>query len=410
MQTRRVVVTGLGVVSSVGSGIDKFWPSIVKGTSGAGLIPRMSEERVRFGCEVDDFEVTDYMTKKDAKRNARFIQFGVGAGQMAFKQSGYNLEDPDRVGVYVGTSGAYDTLEEEYKTYFKHGPRGIGPFVVTSVINNMVAANISIDLGLRGPSVAPAAACAAGLYAISDAWNAIRFGIIDAAIAGGSDSTICGFAFSGYENNRTHSTRHDDPEHASRPFDKTREGFVMGEGAGVLFMETLESAQQRGATILAEILACHTSCDAMHITAPDQTGNTIAKTMQRTLDLAGVHPDEVSFVNAHGTSTYLNDLTESKAIRKVFNKEGRNVPVTAIKSMIGHTLSASGGLAMVSSVLAAANDLIPPTINTTEVDENCQPIDLVVNDARKTEVNYVLTNAFGFGGHNGCVLIGKAPK
>lgn len=407
METRRVVITGTGVVSAVGSGNEKFWSSVTEGTSGAKNIPRLSNDRQRFGCEVEDFEITDFMTKKEARRNARFIQFGVAASHYAMEDSGYEINNPDRVGVYVGTSGAYDTLEYLMKDYFEYGVKAISPFSVTSLINNMVAANVSIKWGLRGPSVAPAAACAASLYAISDAWNAIRFGMIDAALAGGSDSTMCGFAFSGYENNRTHSSNHEEATHASRPFDKTRDGFVMGEGAGILFMESLESALERGATILAEVHACHTSCDALHITAPDGTGETIAKTMQRTLEIGGVKPNQVSFINAHGTSTQLNDKTESKAIRLVFGENEKPVPVTALKSMVGHTLSASGGLAMVSSVLACVHDSIPPTINTNEVDEACKPIDVVLGKARKEPVNYVLTNAFGFGGHNGCVLIGK---
>ena len=408
MEVRRVAVTGMGVVSPVGTGVDKFWTSIKAGVSGSKPIERLTGERIRFGCEADDFIATDFMPRKVAKRNGRFILFGLAASQMALEQSGYDIKDPFRTGVYVGTNGGYDSIEKEFDAYLNRGPRGVSPFAVTNSINNMVAGNISIRWGLKGPSVAPAAACAAGLYGISDAWNAIRYGQIDAAIAGGSDSTMTGFVYSGYENNRTLSSRHDDPEHASRPFDKNRDGFVMGEGAGILILESMESAIERGANILAEIVACHTSSDASHITAPDQSGDTIARTIQDTLNIAGIAPSDVSYVSAHGTSTAINDMVESKAIRKVFNSNGYQVPVTALKSMIGHSLGASGAIALVASIKSTHDNIIPPTINTTEIDEACAPLDVVMGSAREAPVDHVLINAFGFGGHNGCVLIKKA--
>jgi len=403
---QRVVVTGMGAVSPIGTGIDRFWNAAKEGCSGSQIIEDLAiGDHKRIGCPVNDFSATDYLDRKTARRTSRFIQFAIASAQMAKEQAGYEIDDPHQIGVYIGTgAGGYDELDKEYPNFIEHGRRGVSPFAITNIIPNMAAGNVSIHLGVKGPCVAPVAACAAGLYAVSDAWYAIRHGRIDAAFAGGSESTMTSFVFTGYEKIRAISSRFDEPEAACRPFDKDRDGFVMGEGSAVLFMESYESAKKRGANILAEIVACNTTCDAAHITSPDTTGETIARTMSDAVKIGEINPEDVDYIHAHGTSTRLNDKVESGAIRQVF-KNGHQPAVTGLKSMIGHTLGASGALALVTAVKSMQDQVVPPTINTETIDDECAPIDLVQREAREQNINYILTNAFGFGGHNGCVLL-----
>lgn len=403
----------MGVVSPIGIGVDQFWQAASSGQSGSRIIEELKNkaDRPRIGCDIQNFDANEFMDRRTARRSSRFIQFALAASQMALEQASYEVQDPHRVGVYIGTgAGGFDALDNEYTEYFERGVKGISPFAVTNTIPNMAAGNIAIRWGLKGPCVAPVAACAAGLYAISDAFFAIKHGRINAALAGGSESTMTSFVYGGYESMRAVSSRYDKPEAASRPFDANRDGFVMGEGSGILFLESMQSARERGAAILAELVACHTTCDAAHITAPDQTGDTISRTMGDTIKVAGLEPKDIDLVHAHGTSTPINDRVESKAIARVFNEKGADVPVTALKSMIGHTLGASGSIALAASVQSLNTGDLPPTINTTERDEECGPINLVTEPQNNPELRHVMINAFGFGGHNGCIIVRKAES
>ena len=406
MNNNRVVITGLGVISPNGFGKNEFEESLRKGISGASKVTSFdsSKNKCKIACAAEDFNPLDYVDAKTVKRTSRFIQLAIAASSLAITDSDLTIPEENNIGVFVGTgAGGFDALDSSYFRFFNKGPSGTSPFDITNVIPNMAASNVSIKWGLHGQCVAPVAACASGLYAINDAYNAIRSGQLDIALAGGSESTITSFVFSGYDALRVLSTKNEEPKSASRPFDATRDGFVMGEGAGILVIESFESAVNRGAKIYAEIASTAVSCDATHITSPDLSGELISKTMKLALDKAKIKPEEVSFINAHGTSTKTNDLVEAKSINRVF---GASTPVTSIKSMIGHTLGASGAIACISSILALKSRFIPPTINYNKQEPEMEPIDIVsktriINDDKK----YSLINAFGFGGHNACILI-----
>jgi 3-oxoacyl-[acyl-carrier-protein] synthase II len=406
MNNNRVVITGLGVISPNGIGKNKFEESLKKGTSGASKVTIFdsSKNKSKIACAAEDFNPIEFIDAKTIRRTSRFIQLALAASSLAITDSNLIIHETNEIGVYVGTgAGGYDSLDSSYLRFFNKGPSGLSPFDITNVIPNMAASNVSIKWGLHGPCVAPVAACASGLYAINDAYNAIRSGQINTALAGGTESTITSFVFSGYDALRVLSTNNDSPKSASRPFDAARDGFVMGEGAGILVLESYESALSRGAKIYAEIASTAISCDATHITSPDLTGELISKTMKLTLDRAKIKSNDIAFINAHGTSTKTNDLVEAKSINRVFNT---STPVTSIKSMIGHTLGASGAIACIASVLALKSRFIPPTINYNKQEPEMEPID-VVSKTRKIDDNkkYSLINAFGFGGHNACILI-----
>jgi 3-oxoacyl-[acyl-carrier-protein] synthase II len=407
---RKVVVTGIGVISPIGIGLSQFWQSLTAGKSGCAEISHFdcTENQVKIACEVKNFDPAEFMDVKTAKRTSRFIQFAVASAKMAHEDSAFPVSDREDIGVYIGTgAGGYDVVDESYIKFHKKGPRKTSPFAITNIIPNMAASNVAISLNIHGPCVAPVAACASGLYAVSDAYNAIKYGQIKGAFAGGSESTMTSFVLSGYEALRVLSLQNNDPQNASKPFDKHRDGFVIGEGAATLFIEDYESAHKRGAKIYGEIVGCSVSCDAHHITSPDLSGRIISHTMVSAIRQANIGIDEIAFISAHGTSTVINDMVEAKAICNTFSENGNSIPfVTAIKSMIGHTLGASGALAIAASFMSLKEKVIPPTINTKELDESCVNMNLVTKmrdfDERK---KYALANAFGFGGHNACIAI-----
>jgi 3-oxoacyl-[acyl-carrier-protein] synthase II len=407
---RRVVVTGIGVVSPIGIGLSNFWESLSSGKSGCSEITRFdcTGNRVKIACEVKNFDPSDFIESKTAKRTSRFIQFALACAKMAHEDSGLDVFDKNDIGVYIGTgAGGFDALDDSYLKFHEKGARFTSPFAITSIIPNMVASNVAILLNLHGPCVTPVAACASGLYAIYDAYNAISYGQIKGAFAGGSESTMTSFVFSGYEALRVLSLRNDMPQSASRPFDKDRDGFVMGEGAAILFLEDLDSAVQREATIYCEIVGCSISCDAHHITSPDLTGRIISETMLNAIGQGNININEIAFISAHGTSTVLNDAVEAKAICDICSANESPTPaVTAIKSMIGHTLGASGAVALAASIKSLNEKVVPQTINTVELDDAYRRMNLVTkNVAIPENKKYALTNAFGFGGHNACIAV-----
>lgn len=408
---KRVVVTGIGAITPVGIGKDEFWQSLLAGKSGIGPITRFdaSEYTTRIAGEVNDFEPAKYIDKKEAKRMDRCTQFAVAATRMAFEDSGMDLEKTDRtrVGVVVGTGiGGIDTLHDQYKTLFDKGPGRISPFFVPMMIANMAAGQTSITFGLQGPSTCVVTACATGTNSIGDAFKIIQRGDADVMVAGGTEACISPAAVAGFCAMKAMSTRNDEPQRASRPFEKERNGFVMGEGSGIVILESLEHALARGAHIYAEVAGYGFNADAYHITAPAPEGVQAAKCMEMAIKDAGMVPSDVSYINAHGTSTPLNDKNESLAIKSLFGDHAYKLTVSSIKSMTGHLLGAAGGIEAIASVLSVANDIVPPTINYETPDGDLD-LDYVPNEARKQVVNVAISNSFGFGGHNATILVKK---
>ena len=411
---KRVVITGLGAVTPIGIGKDEFWQALLAGVSGVGKITRFdaSEYTTQIAGEVKNFDPTLYIEKKEAKRMDRCTQFAVAASKMAFEDSGIDLETEDRarIGTMIGTGiGGMDTLHEQFKNLFDKGPGRVSPFFVPMMIGNMVAGQTSITLGLQGPCSCVCTACATGTNAIGDAFKVIARGDADVMVAGGTEAAISPIAVAGFCSMKALSTRNDEPERASRPFDKDRNGFVMGEGAGVVIVESLEHAINRKATIYAEIIGYGSNADAYHITAPAPEGVQAAKCMGMALSDAGIEPTEVDYINAHGTSTSMNDKNETLAIKSLFGAHAYKVAVSSTKSMTGHLLGASGGIECIATVLTLVNDMIPPTINYETPDEGMD-LDYVPNTARKQSVNVALSNSFGFGGHNATILLKKFHK
>jgi 3-oxoacyl-[acyl-carrier-protein] synthase II len=405
------VVTGLGAVTPIGIGKDEFWQSLLAGKSGIGKITRFdaSEYTTQIAGEVKDFEPAKYIDKKEAKRMDRFTQFAVAASKMAFDDSGINLETEDRtrIGTMIGTGiGGMDTLNEQYHNLFDKGPNRISPFFIPMMIGNMAAGQTSITFGLQGPCSCVTTACATGTNAIGDAFKVIQRGDADVMVAGGTEAAISPIAVAGFCSMKALSTRNDEPEKASRPFDKDRNGFVMGEGAGVVILESLEHAVARGAHIYAEVIGYGFNADAYHITAPAPEGAQAAKCMEMALKDAGIAPESVNYINAHGTSTPLNDKNETLAIKSLFGDHAYKLAVSSIKSMTGHLLGAAGGIECIATVLTLENDLIPPTINCDEPDEGMD-LDYVPHTSRKQVVNVALSNSLGFGGHNATILLKK---
>lgn len=408
---KRVVITGLGAVTPIGIGKEAYWQALLAGVSGVCKITRFdaSQFTTQIAGEVKNFDPTQYIDKKEAKRMDRCTQFAVAASKMAFEDSGINLETEDRtrIGTMIGTGiGGMDTLDEQFKNLFDKGPGRVSPFFVPMMIGNMAAGQTSITFGLQGPCSCVVTACATGTNAIGDAFKVIQRGDADVMVAGGTEAAISPLAMAGFCSMKAMSTSNDAPEKASRPFDKGRNGFVMGEGAGVVIMESLEHAIARGATIYAEIIGYGFNADAYHITAPAPEGAQAAKCMEMSLRDAGIAPETVDYINAHGTSTPLNDKNETLAIKSLFGEHAYNLAVSSTKSMTGHLLGASGGIECIAMVLALFNDIIPPTINYDTPDEELD-LDYVPNTARKKVVNVALSNSFGFGGHNATILIKK---
>lgn len=408
---KRVVVTGLGAVTPIGIGKDEFWKALLAGKSGIGKITRFdaSEYTTQIAGEVKDFDPANYIDKKEAKRMDRFTQFAVAASKMAFEDSGINLETEDRtrIGTMIGTGiGGMDTLNEQYKNLFDKGPNRISPFFIPMMIGNMAAGQTSITFGLQGPCSCVTTACATGTNAIGDAFKLIQRGDADVMVAGGTEAAISPIAVAGFCSMKALSTRNDEPEKASRPFDKDRNGFVMGEGAGVVILESLEHAVARGAHIYAEIIGYGFNADAYHITAPAPEGAQAAKCMAMAIKDAGIEAEVVDYINAHGTSTPLNDKNETLAIKSLFGEHAYKLAVSSIKSMTGHLLGAAGGIECIATVLTLENDMIPPTINCDQPDEDMD-LDYVPHTSRKQVVNVALSNSLGFGGHNATILLRK---
>lgn len=408
---KRVVVTGLGAITPIGIGKDEFWQSLLNGKSGIGKITHFdaSEYTTQIAGEVKDFDPAKYIDKKEAKRMDPFTQFAVAASKMAFEDSGINLETEDRtrIGTMIGTGiGGMDTLNEQYKNLFDKGPNRISPFFIPMMIGNMAAGQTSITFGLQGPCSCVTTACATGTNAIGDAFKVIQRGDADVMVAGGTEAAISPIAVAGFCSMKALSTRNDEPEKASRPFDKERNGFVMGEGAGVVILESLEHAVARGAHIYAEVIGYGFNADAYHITAPAPEGAQAAKCMEMALKDAGIAPEAVDYINAHGTSTPLNDKNETLAIKSLFGEHAYKLAVSSIKSMTGHLLGAAGGIECIATVLTLENDMIPPTINCDAPDEEMD-LDYVPHTSRKQVVNVALSNSLGFGGHNATILLKK---
>ncbi len=408
MTPRRVVVTGVGLVSPLGIGTSETWQGLVAGRSGAGHITRFdaSDFSSRIACEVKGFDPLDYADRRDARKMDTFIQYALAASLFAAEDAGLKtpLANPDRVGVVISSGiGGFETIEREHRKLLEKGPRRISPFFVPAMVVNLAAGWVSIRLGARGPNSAMATACSAGAHAVGEAFRLIRHGHAEAVVAGGAEATITPMCIGGFASMKALSTRNDEPERASRPFDRDRDGFVVGEGAGILVLEEREEALARGATPYAEVLGYGMSGDAFHITAPAEDGSGAVRVMQAALTEAGASPEDVDAVNAHGTSTPLNDRIETAAIRRVFGGHADRLAVSSTKSMTGHLLGGAGGLEAGISCLTLRHQTLPPTINYETPDPGCD-LDNVPNTARPATVRSVLSNSFGFGGTNVSLL------
>lgn len=409
--TRRVVVTGLGLISPLGIGTQATWDGLMAGRSGAGPITHFDTEGFSstIACEVDDFDVAPWLEPKEAKKFDRFVHFALGASQMALQESGLEITEANatRVGVVIGSGiGGYPLIERTYKTLLNRGPRRVSPFFIPGTIINMCSGLVSIRTGAKGPNMATCTACSTSAHAIGDATLYIRHGYADAIIAGGSEAAICPSPVAGFSSMRALSTRNDDPQHASRPWDRDRDGFVIGEGAGIVMLEEYESARKRGANILGEVLGFGMTSDAYHISAPSEDADGAVRVMQMALGEAGLNPDSIDYINAHGTSTPAGDTMEVLAVKKTFGDHAQKVMVSSTKSMTGHLLGGAGGLEFGISILALNNGVVPPTINLENPDDG-DDLDHVPHTAREAKVDFALSNSFGFGGTNACLVVGK---
>ncbi|WPB73263.1 beta-ketoacyl-ACP synthase II [Archangium violaceum] len=413
MSHRRVVITGTGLITPLGTGTEKNWQAMLAGRSGIAPITRFDTGKIdtRIAGEVKDFQPEEFIDKREVRRMDLFAQYSLAAAEMAMRESGLPVGldkphgyDPERVGVIVGSGiGGINSLEEQHRKGLEKGFDRVSPFFIIQMIINMAPGLISIRYGCKGPNWAPVSACATSAHAIGEAWKSIRLGETDAAIAGGSEAGITPLAMGGFSVMKAMSTRNEDPAGASRPFDKDRDGFVLGEGAGVVVLEELEHAKKRGARILAELVGYGANSDAYHVTAPAPEGEGAARCMRLALESARMNPEDVGYINAHGTSTPLNDVNETKAIKTVFGAHARALAVSSTKSMTGHMLGAAGGAEAVVSVLTLLRRVIPPTINQTTPDPECD-LDYVPNQAREQRVDVVMSNSFGFGGTNVVLL------
>lgn len=406
---KRVVITGLGVVSPVGIGLEQFWSSLTAGVSGIGPVTRFdpSGYSTKIAGEVKDFDPVDYFDKKEARRMDRFTQFAVAAAGMAVRDAALDLnhENRDRIGVILGSGvGGIETLEEQAKILAKKGPGRVSPLFVPMMIANIGAAQVAINYRLHGPNITSVSACASGSNAIGDAFKMLQWGQVDAMITGGAEAAISPLAMAGFCSMKAMSTRNSEPEKASRPFEIDRDGFVIGEGAAILVLETLEHARGRGARIYAEVAGYGCTCDAYHIAAPDPKGYGAANSMREALKDSGIKPGSVDYINAHATATPLGDEAETLAIKQVFGENAYNIAISSTKSMTGHLLGAAGGLEAMVCALAIHRGIIPPTINYEKPDPECD-LDYVPNIARKATVDVALSNSFGFGGHNATLVI-----
>ncbi|MFW6263919.1 MAG: beta-ketoacyl-ACP synthase II [Cyanobacteriota bacterium] len=403
-QKRRVVVTGLGAITPIGNTLAEYWEGLLSGRNGIDTITLFDPSRhaCRIAGEVKGFDPHEYLERKEAKRMDRFAQFGVCASKQAIADAGLVINDlnAEHIGIIIGTGiGGLKVLEDQQEVYLTRGPDRCSPFMIPMMIANMAAGLTAIHTGAKGPNSCTVTACAAGSNAIGDAFRLIQNGYANAMICGGAEAAVRPLSFAGFAAARALSTRNDDPEHASRPFDRDRDGFVMGEGAGILVLEELEHALNRNARIYAEIVGYGMTCDAYHITSPVPDGRGATQAMELAMKDGGISPESVDYINAHGTSTSANDVTETGAIKKALGERAYQIAVSSTKSMTGHLLGGSGGIEAVATVMAIANDQIPPTINLENPDPECD-LDYVPGQSRSQTVNVALSNSFGFGGHN----------
>ncbi|MCY7777723.1 beta-ketoacyl-ACP synthase II [Bacillus haynesii] len=410
MNSKRVVITGLGALSPLGNDVKTSWNNAVNGVSGIGPITRVNADEypAKVAAELKDFKIEDYMDKKDARKMDRFTQYAVVSAKMAVEDAGLDINESnaDRVGVWVGSGiGGLETLEQQFETFLTKGPRRVSPFFVPMMIPDMATGQISISLGAKGVNSCTVTACATGTNSIGDAFKVIQRGDADVMISGGTEAPLTRMSFAGFSANKALSTN-PDPKTASRPFDKNRDGFVMGEGAGIVVLEELEHALNRGATIYAEVVGYGSTGDAYHITAPAPNGEGGVRAMKEAIKDAGLSPEHIDYINAHGTSTPYNDKFETIAIKEVFGEHAYKLAVSSTKSMTGHLLGAAGGIEAIFSVLAIKEGIIPPTINIETPDEDCD-LDYVPDKARRQDVNVVLSNSLGFGGHNATLIFKK---
>ena len=413
MSNRRVVVTGTGLITALGTGTEKNWQAMLAGKSGIAQITRFELAKIdtRFAGEVKDFEPEQFMDKREVRRMDLFSQYAVAAAEMAMRESGLPIGtdkphgyENERVGVIIGSGiGGIASLEEQHKKGLEKGFDRLSPFFIIQMIINMAAGLVSIRYGAKGPNWSPVSACATSAHAIGEAWKSIRLGECDAVIAGGAEAAITPLGIGGFSVMKALSTHNDNPAAASRPFDKERDGFVMGEGAGIVILEELEAAKKRGANILAELVGYGANSDANHVTAPAPEGEGAARCMRLALASSGLNPEDIGYINAHGTSTPYNDANESKAIKNVFGAHARKLAVSSTKSMTGHMLGAAGGAEAVVSVLALLRGVLPPTINYSTPDPDCD-LDYVPNQPREIRVDAAMSNSFGFGGTNAVLL------
>ncbi len=405
---RRVVVTGLGMVTPCGNDVSTTWRALMNCESGADRIQKFDPTGypVTFACEVKNFDPLRYLEKKEARRMGAFTHFAIAASDEAVKHSGLVIDDSiaEMVGTYISSGiGDFWAIEREHDKLLGSGPDRVSPFFIVSAIVNLAGGNVSIRHGAKGPNSATATACSAGAHAIGDSYRIIERGDADAMICGGTESAITPMSVAGFASMRALSTRNDDPKHASRPFDLERDGFVIGEGAGMMILEELEFARNRGANILAEIVGYGMSGDAFHVTMPDETGSGAIRVMRRAIKDAGINPEQINYINAHGTSTPYNDKFETLAIKEVFGEYAYKIPVSSTKSMTGHALGAAGGIEAVVAIKAIMEKKLPATINYEFADPDCD-LDYIPNETRDAEVEYVLSNNFGFGGTNACLI------
>ncbi|MBW2431338.1 MAG: beta-ketoacyl-ACP synthase II [Deltaproteobacteria bacterium] len=408
---RRVVITGVGLVTPLGIGVKETWQALCNGKSGVGEITRFdaSKFQTRIAAEVKDFQAEEFLPKKEAKRTERFIAYAIAASRMALEDSGLVIDSTNsaRVGVITGCGlGGLEILESTCDTLDKRGPRRVSPFFIPMMIGNMAPGMISIHLGAKGPNSSLATACAAGAHAVADSVGIIRLGLADAMITGGVEAVVSPTCIAGFNAMKALSTRNDEPEKASRPFERDRDGFVVGEGSGILIVEALEHALERGAHIYAEITGFGMTGDGFHMTAPPPDGDGAVRCMLAALENAGLAPNQIEYINAHGTSTPLNDISETLAIKKVFNNHAYKLAVSSTKSMTGHLLGGAGGIETIFTALTISKGLLPPTINHDHPDEKCD-LDYVPNVMRKARVQHAMTNSFGFGGTNASLILSK---
>lgn len=411
MSTRRVVVTGIGAFTPIGKSAPDFWNGLVSGKNGVRTVEHFDTSKfaTKFAAQIEDYEPTDYFDRKEARRLDKVAQYALIASDEALEDSKLDLDkiNKDEVAVLVGTGiGGMETFYEQSVSFHEHGPRGVSPFFIPMLIPDIVSGQISIRHGFRGPNFCAVSACATGSHNIGLAYDSIRYGQSDYAVAGGTEAPVTRIGISGFNSMKAMSTRNDSPETASRPFDIDRDGFVLGEGAGIFILESLDSALERGARIYGEIKGYGFSADAYHITAPDPEGNGVTLAMTRAMEAAGIKPEDVDHINMHGTSTPLGDVAETNTIKKVFGKHAENINLNSTKSMHGHTLGAAGAIESIATLLAIYHGTVPPTTNIENQDPECD-LNYTANESVVRDVNYALNNAFGFGGHNSTLVFKK---